>query len=140
MPIFVVKVVGGREKQAIEEIQWRAEETSAKVFAMMSSDTVKGYIFIEAADLWTVRNLVKGSRFCRKVLPGQVSVEELQKYLAPEPVKYEVGEEVEVISGPFKGLIGIVKVVADDYLSVELPSAAYPLVVKIPRSQLQRKR
>jgi len=107
MPIYLVSVVAGRERNVVEQVVNRIKTTNLPVSAIMYSPKRKGYIFIEAATGKIVDTLIFNVRNARKRL-GRITVDEFNCYVDTVPMieKLQIGMVVEVVSGPLKGLTG----------------------------------
>ncbi len=107
MPIFALKTTLGQEKTVTRMIEQRVRSHSYPVSAILVTDMLRGYIFIEGPDQITVEKATQGLRHIRtRAVRGQeVPIEELAPVLVPKPAVegLDEGDLVEVIDGPFKG-------------------------------------
>jgi len=95
----------------------------------MHPQEIKGYVFVEG-ELENVRELIKGVVNVRGLITTPVNVSELEKFLKPKESKIEVnlGDIIEVVSGPFKDTRG--KVTRIDTIKREV--TIEPLEVSVP--------
>lgn len=104
--------------------------------AILQTEDLRGYIFIEAENEEKILELVRGIPHIRGIVGKEVKIEQIERFLIPEKqvVKIEVGDVVEVISGPFKGERAKVTRIDEvkQELVVELLEAAIPIPVTIP--------
>ena len=98
-----------------------------------------GYIFVEGS-FFAVRDLVAGVPHVKRVLREPVSVEEFKRWIHKEPPKLEIGDKVEVVSGPFRGFTGKVLSVHNEEVEVELFETEGYKPIRMPRSYLKRPR
>ncbi len=104
--LFLVKVAGGQELNVAKLIATRAQLKGLKLRSIVVLPKAKGYIILEADGIDTVNEAVSGIKNVKSVVPGILKVDDLSQTLArrKEEVKLEVGDLVEIISGPFKGM------------------------------------
>ena len=104
--IFAVRTTAGQERNVSKLIAGRAEANKIPIKAILVPDSLKGYIFIEAEGPHIVEQAISGIKHVRSRVPGLVSFEEIEKYIVVKPVIEElnIGDLVEVIGGPFKGM------------------------------------
>ena len=76
-----------------------------RVKAILVPETLRGYVFIETTEFRDVEIAISGVPHVRGRVGGKVSMEEIDKFLAPPPAAEGIseGDVVEIISGPFKG-------------------------------------
>ena len=103
--IFIVKVKNGKEKEASLAFREKAEFNKRNVYTILAIENISGYIFVEGEkhDVEaTCQDLM--AQYRTKVL-GKTTLDELEKHLEPKPtiLALNVGDIVEVVSGPFKG-------------------------------------
>lgn len=102
--IFIVRVRNGREKEAAIAMQDKAEFHARDVRSILVVENVPGYIFVEGSKQDVNETCGDVSQFRARVI-GKTDIEELSKHLEPKPTieGVNVGDIVEIISGPFKG-------------------------------------
>jgi len=105
MGIYVVKTTAGREDLVAEFLLEEAKRKNVLVYAVFVPPGLKGYIFVEADNVYEVRKAAEGIPHVKGVLADEVPFEQIEHYLVPEKKEIEVnrGDIVEVIAGPFKG-------------------------------------
>ena len=127
--IFAIRTIVGREEVVLESLYNRAIKNNIPVKAIMHPQEIKGYVFVEG-DLENVKELIKGVVNVRGLITTPVNISELEKFLRPKESKIEVnlGDIIEVISGPFKDTRG--KVTRIDTIKREV--TIEPLEVSVP--------
>jgi len=127
--IFAIRTIVGREEVVLESLYNRAIKNNIPVKAIMHPQEIKGYVFVEG-DLESVKELIKGVVNVRGLITTPVNISELEKFLKPKESKIEVnlGDIIEVISGPFKDTRG--KVTRIDTIKREV--TIEPLEVSVP--------
>jgi len=127
--IFAIRTIVGREEVVLESLYNRAVKSNIPVKAIMHPQEIKGYVFVEG-DFENVKELIKGVVNVRGLITTPVNISELEKFLKPKESKIEVnlGDIIEVISGPFKDTRG--KVTRIDTIKREV--TIEPLEVSVP--------
>ncbi len=127
--IYSIRTVVGRENVVVESIVARAIKNSIPIKSIVRIEEIKGYIFIEG-DLKDVKEAIKNVVNVRGLITAPVKIEEIEKFLKPKETKIEVnlGDIVEIISGPFKDTRG--KVARIDNVKKEI--TIEPLEVPVP--------
>ncbi len=132
--IFVVRTTTGREMQVAEKLISKAKQQKLHIYAVFRPREVKGYFFAEAEELDDVSRSIYGVQHAKGVL-GAVRIDEIKKFLSPtkESIKINVGDTVEIISGPFRGEKASVKRImkVKEEVVVELLEAAVPIPITV---------
>lgn len=104
--IYVVKTTGGQENNVANLMYVRASSQKLPIYAILTMERMKGYIFVEAAGPHFVDEATSGIKHVKQRLPGIVNISDIKKFLVVKPTIEELNLEdiVEVISGPFKGM------------------------------------
>ena len=127
--IFAIRTIVGREEVVLESLYNRAIKNNIQIKALIHPQEIKGYVFVEG-DLENVKELIKGVMNVRGLITTPVNISELEKFLKPKESKIEVnlGDIIEVVSGPFKDTRG--KVTRIDNIKREV--TIEPLEVSVP--------
>jgi transcriptional antiterminator NusG len=104
--IFAVRTTSGQERTATELIASKAGMKKSPVYCLLAPEVIKGYIFIEAAGAHIVDDVISGVRHARARTKGVVSPQAMERFIITKPVieDLSVGDSVEVVGGPFRGL------------------------------------
>lgn len=106
-----------------------------RVKAILVPETLRGYVFIETTEFRDVEIAISGVPHVRGRVGGKVSLEEIDKFLAPPPAAegISIDDVVEIISGPFKGeRAKVVRVDAGkEELILELLDSPYTIPVRV---------
>ncbi len=139
--ILAIRTTSGREKAVVSSIIARVKTRKIPIKAIIQSDQLRGYIFIEADDSDAIEQAVRGIRHVRGIVAKEVTLNDIERFIIPEKevVKIEIGDIVEVISGPFKGEKAKVTRVDDlkGELTVELLDVAIPIPITIPSTAVR---
>ncbi|MDG6935035.1 MAG: transcription elongation factor Spt5 [Nitrososphaerota archaeon] len=139
--IYVVKVTGGQERNVANLVANRIETRKIKIFSIIFSEKMKGYLLVEALDAQAVSDAVSGVKHVRSYVPGVMTVDEISGLLATKTQieELKIDQMVEVVGGPFKGMKA--KVVRYDSAkkeaTVTLVDAPYPLQITIDAGYLK---
>jgi transcriptional antiterminator NusG len=127
--IFAIRTIVGRENVVLESLYNRAIKNNIPIKALIHPEEIKGYVFVEG-ELENVRELIKGVVNVRGLITSPVNISELEKFLKPKESKIEVniGDVIEVVSGPFKDTRG--KITRIDNIKREV--TIEPLEVSVP--------
>lgn len=141
MKLFAIRTTVGQEKTSLRILEAKASVDESEVFSIMVSDALKGYILAESCNIENVEKICRGVPHIRGVLDGVVDMSEIEHLLVPRAVVMDlnVGDIVELISGPFKGEKA--KVVRVDKhkeeATLELLEASVPIPVTVPGNSLR---
>ena len=139
--IFAVRTTAGQERNVSKLIAGRAEANKIPIKAILVPDSLKGYIFIEAEGPHIVEQAISGIKHVRSRVPGLVSFEEIEKYIVVKPVIEElnIGDLVEVIGGPFRGMRAKITNIdrTKEEVTIELLEASFTLPVTVHADYLK---
>ncbi|MFW9843265.1 MAG: transcription elongation factor Spt5 [Candidatus Thorarchaeota archaeon] len=110
-------------------------QLKGRVKAILVPETLRGYVFIETTEFRDVEIAISGVPHVRGRVGGKVSMEEIDRFLAPPPAAEGIseGDVVEIISGPFKGeRAKVVRVdTGKEELILELLDSPYTIPVRV---------
>jgi transcriptional antiterminator NusG len=110
-------------------------QLKGRVKAILVPETLRGYVFIETTEFRDVEIAISGVPHVRGRVGGKVSMDEIDRFLAPPPAAEGIseGDVVEIISGPFKGeRAKVVRVDAGkEELILELLDSPYTIPVRV---------
>ena len=104
--IFAVRTTAGQEKNVANLVAAKVKTNNLSIKAILVPETLKGYVFIEAEGPHVVDEAIGGIKHVRSRVPGIVSFTEVERYIVAKPMieELDVGDIVEIVSGPFKGM------------------------------------
>lgn len=134
--IYTVRVTSGQEKILAQMLEKKARAEKLDVYSIAYIENIKGYLFVEVPDKNVLAKLTQKLRHVKGFLKTPVKIEEIQKLLVltKQPTMIiEVGDVVEMSSGPFKGeRAKVVKVdEPHDEVTVELVEVAVPIPITV---------
>ena len=150
--LFAVRTTGGQEKIVMRLLEARIKmgkfwhEQSGRDIIMniqwvlLLSD-LKGYVVVEAQDVSAMFDAIQGIRHVRGQLRGELTYNEIDKYLIKKSTVSELAVEntVEIIGGPFKGMKATITRVDQEKeeATVILLDATYQLPVTVDANYLK---
>ncbi len=139
---YAVSVTAGQEIGTALMIEERIRLNNiTEVYSLVIPPQLKGYVIIEASGLHVVKAVIQGLRHVKKVVPGLVPLEEIKKYVSREEAlpTLKVGDLVEIITGPFRGMQAKVVGVEPSKREVTLYilESSFPLQVTVPIEQVR---
>lgn len=142
MTILTARTTRGREKTAIKEMKSKIKSKNLDIKAVFHPEELKGYVFVEGKE-GDIKKLANQIRHLRGVIEDEVDVSEVEKYLSEEKeeIKIEVGDQVEVVGGAFKGEEAKVNRVDDTNreITIELLDAAVPIPTTVDVDMVRKK-
>jgi len=155
--IVAMKTMMNQERKAAELIGSRVNPERLKILSIIQPIKIRGYIFLEVEDIdydkkgnligidangnpvgrmfIELKKMIEGVRFIRGIVEKETDFSEIEPFLQPKPVVtgIEVGDIVELISGPFKNEKGRVKHIdtSKEEITVELLESIVPIPVKV---------
>ena len=132
----------GQEKIVSQMLEKKAKAEKLNVYSIAYIENIKGYIFVEVPDKNVLAKLLQKMRHVKGFLATPVKIEEIQKLIAlsKQPIiMLEVGDIVEMTSGPFKGeRAKVVKVdEGHDEVTVELIEVAVPIPITVKSKMIK---
>ncbi len=134
--IYTIRVTSGQEKIIAQMLEKKARAEKLDVYSVAYIENIKGYLFVEVPDKNVLAKLIQKVRHVKGFLKTPVKLEEIEKLLVltKQPTMIiEVGDTVEMTSGPFKGeRAKVVKVdESHDEVTVELLEVAVPIPITV---------
>jgi transcriptional antiterminator NusG len=140
--ILTARTTRGREKTAINSLKSKVDNSDRDIKAVFHPEDLKGYIFIEGSE-GDIRDLVSEVRNINGIIDEEVGVDKVEKYLSDEEedLKLEVGDEVEVVGGAFKGEEAKINRVDETNreVTIELLDAAVPIPTTVDADMVRKK-
>ena len=132
-------------KHSTNDPNWEEDFTTyprvKNIQSVLLLDDLKGYVVVEAEDVSAMFNAVQGIRHVRGQLRGELTYNEIDKYLIKVSTVSELAVEntVEIIGGPFKGMKATVTRIdhEKEEATVVLLDAAYQLPVTVDANYLK---
>ena len=139
--LFAVRTTGGQEKIVMRLLEARIKMEKINIQSVVLLSDLKGYVVVEARDVSAMFDAIQGIRHVRGQLRGELSYNEIDKYLIKKSVVSELAIEntVEIIGGPFKGMKATITRVdkEKEEATVILLDASYQLPVTVDANYLK---
>jgi len=106
MQIYAVRTTSGQEKTVADLLMSRIALKKLPLASVLAPEVIKGYIFVEAAGPHFVDEAISGMKHARARTKGVIGVSAIERFLITKPVIEDLalGDLVEVVGGPFRGL------------------------------------
>ena len=139
--LFAIRTTGGQEKIVMRLLEARIKMEKINIQAVLLLSDLKGYVVVEARDPSSMFNAIEGIRHVRGQLRGELTYNEIDKYLVKKSTVSELAVEntVEIIAGPFKGMKATITRIDQDKeeATVVLLDASYQLPVTVDANYLK---
>jgi transcriptional antiterminator NusG len=140
--IYTIRVTSGQEKILSEILMKKSRAEKLDIFSIVYVDTVKGYLFVEAAEENSVVKLIQKVKHVKGFLKKPITIEEIEnliKITKKPAITIESGDIIEMSSGPFKGERARVTHIdeAKDEVTVELLEVAVPIPVTVKTKMIK---
>ena len=139
--LFAVRTTGGQEKIVMRLLEARIKMEKINIQSAVLLSDFKGYVVIEAQDPSAMFDAIQGIRHVRGHLRGELTYDDIEKYLIKKSTVSELAVEntVEIIGGPFKGMKATITRLDQEKeeATVVLSDAAYQLPVTIDANYLK---
>lgn len=133
--IYGVRTTVGQEVNVALLIESRAKAQKIPIKAVVVVEGLRGIVFVEAPAPQFVDKVIYGIKHVKGRIRGKVSLNEIERLIVPKPIIEElnVGDTIEIISGPLRGMRA--KIIrldkARQEVTVELLETPYPLPITI---------
>ncbi len=118
-----------------EERSLKNSGVENEIMAIMSPYEIKGYFFVETMHADRIDVISKSVRGIKGFVAGDIDISEIEKYLTPKPAVtgLEMGTEVEIVEGPFKGERAKITAIdaAKEEVTVQLIESMVPIPVTV---------
>jgi len=133
--VFAVRTTAGQERNVADMIASRVKTTRLPIKAIMVPQMLKGYVFVEADGPHFVEQAISGLKHVRSRVPGIVGFPEVERYIVVKPVieELDIDDQVEIVSGPFKGMKAKITRVdkTKEEVTLELLEATFTLPITV---------
>ena len=132
---FAVKTTANQERVVANLIEMAIKKYNLGVHSILAPKELKGYVVIEAESMEDLLKAIRGLPHIKGVVKGEINLAEVEHFLTPRKAAEQIkeGYKVEIVSGPFKGELAVVKRVdeAKNEITVELIEAVVPIPVTV---------
>ena len=139
--LFAVRTTGGQEKIVMRLLEARIKMDKIDIQSVVLLTDLKGYVVVEAKDTSSMFDAIQGIRHVRGHLRGELTYDDIDKYLIKKSTVSELAVEntVEIIGGPFKGMKATITRLDQEKeeATVVLLDATYQLPVTVDANYLK---
>ncbi|AEA47668.1 transcription elongation factor Spt5 [Archaeoglobus veneficus] len=132
---FAIKTTANQERVVANLMEMAVKKYELGVYSILAPKELKGYVIVEAEKMEDLLKAIRGLPHVKGVVKGEVNFSEIEHFLTPRKAAEQIKEgfTVEIISGPFKGELAVVKRVdeAKNEITVELIEAVVPIPVTV---------
>ncbi|RLI75926.1 transcription elongation factor Spt5 [Archaeoglobales archaeon] len=132
---FAVKTTANQERVVANLVEMAVKKYKLGVFSILAPKELKGYVVVEAEAMEDLLKAIRGLPHIKGVVKGEINLSEVEHFLTPRKAAEQIkeGYKVEIVSGPFKGELAVVKRVdeAKNEITVELIEAVVPIPVTV---------
>lgn len=132
---FAVRTTSGREEIVIDFLfEYIKKNKSAKIYSVFLPASIKGFVFVEADNIYEVQKAIYGIPHAKGVLQKPIDFSEIEHYfIEKRKIEIKKGDIVEIIAGPFRGSKGRVIRYDDqkEELTVELVDSPIPIPITL---------
>jgi len=133
---FAIRTTARQEANVALMVEVHTKTKNLPIYSIIVPPELKGYVILETIGLHVVYEAIRGLKHVRGRAAGTLKWEDLEKMLKPRPLidLLQIGEEVEIIAGPFRGMKARVVDIdkARNEVSLNVLEASYPLTITVP--------
>ncbi len=135
MGIYSLRTTSGRENIVVDMLSIKIKTEALNVKSVIHPAELKGYIFIEG-EIGHIHKAVQGMLHVKSLMEKPIGLNDIERFLEIKKVIVDIGDEVEVVGGAFKGEKGLVKRLdkTKDEVTIELLEASMPIPITISTS------
>ncbi|MCK4347600.1 MAG: transcription elongation factor Spt5 [Thermoplasmatales archaeon] len=139
--IFSVKTQVGKEQNAADLVNSRAEKSKLRIPSILATPELRGYIFLEGYNKERIKDMIKTVSYARNMLDGDIPIDQIEHFLVPASAvaKIAEGDVVEMVAGPFRGETAKVTHIdeAKEEITVELFESVVPIPITVRGEQVR---
>lgn len=132
---YLVRTTIGQERGVAMIAEDRIRRANIPIKSIAVIEGMRGYIIVETDRPDVIDRAFYGIKHVRGVVAKKVSFNELESFLVPRPSieGIDVGDVVEIVAGPLKGLRGTITRVdkSKEEVTLELHDTSYPLPITV---------
>jgi transcriptional antiterminator NusG len=132
---FAIKTTANQERVVANLVEMAVKKYQLLVYSILAPKELKGYVIVESEGMEETLRAIRGLPHIKGVVKGETSFSEIEHFLAPKKAAEQIKEgfTIEIVSGPFKGELAVVKRVdeAKNEITVELIEAVVPIPVTV---------
>ncbi|MFQ6136618.1 MAG: transcription elongation factor Spt5 [Candidatus Hydrothermarchaeales archaeon] len=132
---YAIRTTIGQEKSVADTLYNKIEKEKVGIYSILAPPSWRGYLAVEASNRTEIEKSLYGISHVRGIVEGEIGFDEIEGFLEPRSAvaKVDIGDVVELGSGPFKGeKARVVRVdVGKEEITVELFEATVPIPLTV---------
>jgi len=132
---YAVKTTANQERVVANLMEMTIKKHDLGIYSILAPKELRGYIIVEANSTEDLLRAIRGVPHVKGIVKGEINFAEIEHFLTPKKAAEQIkeGYTVEIVSGPFKGELAIVKRVDEpkNEITVELLEAVVPIPVTV---------
>lgn len=132
---YLVRTTIGQERSVALIVEERIKQANVPIKSIAILEGMRGYIIVETDRPDVIDKVFYGIKHVKGVVAKRVGFNEIEGFLVPKPSieGIDVGDVVEIVAGPLKGLRGTVTRIdkSKEEVTLELHETSYPLPITI---------
>lgn len=134
---YAVRTTSGRELEVALIIENRLESyRDLDIASIIIPPEIRGYVFLESRSPTHVSRAIADIKYVKSQHPMPSSFEELDRVVKPKPVieLLKEGETVEIVRGPFRGMLGRIMNInkSKKTITLNLLEASFEIPIEVP--------
>ncbi len=132
MVLYTIKTTNGREETVVDMMSLNVKNNGLDVKSIMHPSELKGYVFAEG-NLADIHKATQGLLHIKALKEHPIKLSDIEKFMEVKRVAVDIGDEVEIVGGAFKGDKGIITRLdrTKDEVTIELREGAIPIPMTI---------
>ncbi|MEM4577047.1 MAG: transcription elongation factor Spt5 [Candidatus Nezhaarchaeales archaeon] len=132
---YLVRTTIGQERSVALIVEERIKQAKVPIKSIAILEGMRGYIIVETDRPDIIDRVFYGIKHVKDVVAKRVEFNEIEGFLVPKPSieGIDIGDVVEIVAGPLKGLRGTVTRIdkSKEEVTLELHETSYPLPITI---------
>ena len=130
--IYAIKTTSGREDIVVDMMSLNVRNQGLEVKSILHPTELKGYVFAEGK-VGDIHKAMQGLLHVKSLMEKPINLSDIQKFLEVKKVAVDIGDEVEITGGAFKGDKGVITRIdkTKDEVTIELREGAIPIPMTI---------
>lgn len=132
MVIYTIKTTNGREETVVDMMSLNIKNNGLNVKSVMHPAELKGYVFVEG-NVGDIHKALQGLLHVKALKEFPIKLSDIEKFMEVKKVAVDIGDEVEITGGAFKGDKGIITRLdkTKDEITIDLREGAIPIPMTI---------
>ncbi|MEM1547371.1 MAG: transcription elongation factor Spt5 [Candidatus Methanomethylicia archaeon] len=142
MSVYAVRCTSGQEKNIAILLEQRVRTENIPLKSIVVPINIRGFFFIEADGPHIVERAILGLKHVKGLIPGKTEISSIEHLILPKPTieSLNIGDTVEIVSGPFRNMRARISRINKDKQEVvlELLEATYSLPITMKADYVKK--